>query len=59
VLNIWLIPLYAGVGASIATLVAYFVATFSILLFSQTRHQGIMMLKSLFLISLIQKLIKR
>lgn len=59
VLNIWLIPLYAGVGASIATLVAYFVATFSILLFTQTRHQGIMMLKSLFLISIFQKLFKR
>lgn len=58
-LNLWLIPLYSGVGASIATLIAYFVATFSILLFRQTRHQGVMMLKSLFLISLIQKLIKR
>ena len=58
-LNLWLIPLYSGVGASIATLIAYFVATFSILLFPQTRHQGIMMLKSLFLISLIQKLTNR
>jgi O-antigen/teichoic acid export membrane protein len=54
-LNIWLIPLYSGVGASIATLIAYFVATFSILLFPQSRRQGIMMLKSLFLISIIQK----
>ena len=58
-LNIWLIPLYSGVGASIATLIAYFVATFSILLFPQSRQQGIMMLKSLFLISLIQKLYNR
>lgn len=58
-LNIWLIPLYSGLGASIATLIAYFVATFSILLFPQTRQQGIMMLKSLFLISLIQKLTNR
>ena len=58
-LNIWLIPLYGGVGASIATLVAYFAATFSILLFRQTRQQGVMMLKSLFLISFIQKLTNR
>lgn len=58
-LNLWLIPLYSGVGASIATLIAYFTATFSILLFRQTRQQGIMMLKSLFLISLTQKLLKR
>ena len=58
-LNLWLIPLYSGVGASISTLIAYFAATFSILLFRQTRQQGIMMLKSLFLISLIQKLLNR
>ncbi|MBC7744342.1 MAG: flippase [Flavobacterium sp.] len=58
-INIWLIPLYNGVGASVATLIAYFFATFSILFFPQTRHQGIMMLKSLFLISIFQKLIKR
>ena len=56
VLNIWLIPLYGGLGASIATLIAYFVATFSILILSRTRQQGFMMLKSLFLISIIQKL---
>ena len=58
-LNLWLIPLYSGVGASIATLVAYFAATFSIFLFPKTRAQGIMMLKSLLLISLIQKLNNR
>ena len=57
-LNIWLIPLYAGVGASIATLAAYFVASFSILLFPKSRQQGWMMLKSLFLISFVQKIIK-
>ncbi len=55
-LNIWLIPLYGGVGASIATLIAYAVATFSLLFISSTRKQGILMLKSLFLISLIQKI---
>ncbi|MGB4400026.1 MAG: flippase [Daejeonella sp.] len=51
-LNLWLIPLYGGVGASIATLIAYFVTTFSILLFSKTRGQGVMVLKSLLLINL-------
>lgn len=51
-LNLWLIPLYGGVGASIATLIAYFVTTFSILLFSKTRAQGVMVLKSLLLINL-------
>ncbi|MDF3079067.1 MAG: Polysaccharide biosynthesis protein [Sphingobacteriaceae bacterium] len=54
-LNIWLIPLYGGVGASIATLIAYIFATFSLLFIGRTRKQGILMLKSLFLISLIQK----
>lgn len=55
-LNFWLIPLYGGVGASIATLIACIFSTFWILLIPKTRQQGIMMLKSLFLISLIQKL---
>ncbi|MES2417326.1 MAG: flippase [Bacteroidota bacterium] len=58
-LNLWLIPKYAGVGASIATLVACFVSTFYLLLIPKTRTQGIMMLKSLFLISLFQKILKR
>lgn len=55
-LNFWLIPLYGGVGASIATLIACFVTTFYILISPKTRDQGIVMLKSLFLISLFQKL---
>ncbi|HUH33997.1 MAG TPA: flippase [Daejeonella sp.] len=58
-LNLWLIPLYSGVGASVAALAAYFAATFSIFLFPQSRAQGIMMLKSLLLISIIQKLKNR
>lgn len=55
-LNFWLIPLYGGVGTSIATLIACFVSTFWILLIPKTRSQGIMMLKSLFLISLFDKI---
>lgn len=57
-LNFWLIPLYGGVGASIATLIACFVSTFYILLIPKTRAQGILMLKSLFLISAFQKILK-
>ncbi|TZF85829.1 flippase (plasmid) [Pedobacter sp. BS3] len=55
-LNLWLIPLYGGVGASAATLVAYAVATFFILTLSSTRKQGLLMLESLFLISIFRKL---
>jgi len=51
-LNLWLIPLYGGLGASIATLIAYFVTTFSILFYSKTRAQGVMVLKSLFLVNI-------
>lgn len=55
-LNLWLIPLYGGIGASIATLIACFLSTFYIIFIPKTRHQGIMMLKSLFLISALQKI---
>ena len=58
-LNLWLIPKYAGVGASIATLIACFISTFYVLLIPKTRQQGIMMLKSLFLITAFQKILKR
>jgi len=58
-LNLWLIPKYAGVGASIATLIACFISTFFILLIPKTRQQGIMMLKSLFLVTAFQKIFKR
>jgi O-antigen/teichoic acid export membrane protein len=47
-LNFWLIPKYAGVGASIATLIACIVSAFYLLLIPKTRSQGIMMLNSLF-----------
>jgi O-antigen/teichoic acid export membrane protein len=58
VLNLWLIPLYGGLGASIATLIACIFSTFYLLFLPETRQQGIMMLKSLFLISAAQKFIK-
>ena len=58
-LNLWLIPLYGGLGASIATLIACIVSTFYLLFTARTRQQGIMMLKSLFLITIFQKILKR
>jgi O-antigen/teichoic acid export membrane protein len=59
VLNIFLIPKYGIMGAAIATLIAYFSATFLIIVIPKTSKQGVMMLKSLFLVTLIQKLVKR
>lgn len=57
-LNLVLIPEYGGAGAAIATLIAYAISTFYIIFIPKTREQGIMMLKSLFLISAIQKISK-
>lgn len=59
VLNFVLIPKMGMMGTAIATVVAYFTATFLILLIPKTRKQGVMMLKSLFLVTLFQKIIKR
>lgn len=59
VLNLWLIPIYGALGASIATLIAYASSTFFILAVPHTREQGLRMLKSLFLISIIQKISKK
>jgi O-antigen/teichoic acid export membrane protein len=59
VLNLWLIPIYGALGASIATLIAYASSTFFILAIPHTRAQGINMLKSLFLISIIKKIVKK
>ncbi|PWS28135.1 flippase [Pedobacter yonginense] len=58
ILNIIWIPKYGIMGAALATLIAYFTATFFILLIPKTRQQGIMMLKSLFLITAFQKIFK-
>jgi O-antigen/teichoic acid export membrane protein len=58
-LNLWLIPLYGGVGASVATLIACFISTFYLLFIPKTRVQGVMMLKSLFLFTAFQKIFKR
>lgn len=55
-LNMIWIPEYGITGAAVATLVAYFSSNFLILLFPKTRKQGIMMLRSLFLITLFEKI---
>lgn len=58
-LNLWLIPLYGGVGASIATLIACMFTTLYLLFVPKTRVQGIMLLKSLFLFTVFHKIFKR
>jgi O-antigen/teichoic acid export membrane protein len=58
VLNLILIPHMGMMGAAIATLVAYASATFFIIFIPKVSDQGVMMFKSLFLISLVQKIIK-
>lgn len=59
ILNFLLIPKMGMMGTAIATVAAYFSATFLILFIPKTRPQGIMMLKSLFLVSAFQKIFKR
>jgi O-antigen/teichoic acid export membrane protein len=59
ILNFLLIPSMGMMGTAIATVIAYFSATFLILFIPKTRQQGIMMLKSLFLVSVFQKIVKR
>lgn len=58
-LNLILIPKMGMMGTAIATVIAYFSAAFVVIFIPRTRQQGIMMLKSLFLVSLFQKLVKR
>jgi O-antigen/teichoic acid export membrane protein len=47
ILNLFLIPLYSGNGAAIATLIAYGISTFGIVLFKKSRNQGKLLLNSL------------
>lgn len=47
VINIILIPIIGINGASIATLIAYTLATLSIFVFKETRTQGLLILKSI------------
>lgn len=47
VANLLLVPPFGAVGAAIATLFSYTVATFSISVFKGTRHDGVAMLRAL------------
>ena len=46
VLNLALIPPYGAQGAAVATVVSYFVATFSLVLFGSTRSQAASMIRA-------------
>lgn len=59
ILNIIWIPVFGIKGAAWATLIAYAVSTFYILLIPRTRAQGIMMLKSLIQLTLLKKLFNK
>lgn len=59
ILNIILIPNMGMMGTAIATVTAYFASAFFILFIPKLRQQGIMMLKSLFLVTAFQKIFKR
>ncbi len=48
-LNLWLLPRYGMNGAAVATLLAYFISTYSVLLIPKTRNHGISLLKALVL----------
>lgn len=58
-LNTYLIPRIGLTGAAISTVCSYFVSAFAILLFPKTRAHGLVLLKSLLFISLVQSLRKR
>lgn len=58
-LNLLLIPRMGMMGAAISTLVAYASSTFVIIFIPKVSKQGVMMFKSLFLISLIQKIVRK
>ena len=52
VLNLVLIPKYGIIGSAVATLISYLIATFSLVLFSSTRAQASMLLRSLLTLGL-------
>lgn len=56
ILNIWWIPIYGIKGAAWASLIAYGVSTFYILLIPKTRQQGIMMFKSIFQVAFFKRI---
>ncbi|WP_293301143.1 flippase [Pedobacter sp. UBA4863] len=59
VLNFLLIPTMGMMGTAIATLIAYASTNFLLLFVKKTRKQGVMVVKSLFLITLFEKVSKK
>jgi len=59
ILNFVLIPEYGIIGAAYATLISYSIATFSLIFIRKTFYQIVMMIKSIFLITLIQYLFEK
>jgi PST family polysaccharide transporter len=47
-LNLVLIPVHGAAGAAIATVISYFIATWSLLLFRSTRSHGIALIRAPF-----------
>jgi len=58
-LNLWLLPRYGMNGAALATLLAYFVSTYSVLLFPKTRAHGISLVKALVLWNTLSTLARK
>lgn len=58
-LNAWWIPKYGLMGAAYSTIIAYACSAFFIIFVPKTREQGVLLLKSLFLIPLIKRLLNR
>lgn len=58
-LNIWWIPKYGMIGAAYATLLAYACTALFVIFVPKTRAQGWMMLKALFFVPTVQRLMKR
>lgn len=56
ILNLILIPRIGIIGSAFATLISYSIATFSLVLWKNTREQIVMMFKSIFLISIFDYL---
>ena len=58
-LNSWLIPKYGMIGAAYATLIAYATTALFVIFVPKTREQGWMMVRALFFIPLIGRLVKK
>lgn len=58
-LNLWLLPRYGMNGAAVATLLAYFISTYSVLLIPKTRAHGVSLLKALVLWNTLSTLARK